>query len=186
MTNTLLAGFTSHWLRRESSMKTAEKNPQALRGCPQRPEPLERMARTILLDNKRGWKSTKIRPKVKCFLLTSALIELFGHVLRVSMSELAITHSSARIHRTDRRMLYCAIRCCISGGPYAVLRAAMGLMEAARCALHKTQKGGSKESALCFFRPSNTLPLRAVIPKQTAVDLAVASASMLPPKHVAS
>ena len=29
----------------------------------------------ILLDNKRGWKSTKIRPKVKCFLLTSPLIE---------------------------------------------------------------------------------------------------------------
>jgi len=32
----------------------------------------------ILLDNKRGWKSTKIRPKVKCFLLTSPLIELLG------------------------------------------------------------------------------------------------------------
>jgi hypothetical protein len=33
----------------------------------------------ILLDNKRGWKSTKIRPKVKFFfLLTSPLIELFG------------------------------------------------------------------------------------------------------------
>jgi hypothetical protein len=31
----------------------------------------------ILLDNKRGWKSTKIRPKVKCFLLTSPLIEPF-------------------------------------------------------------------------------------------------------------
>jgi transposase len=30
----------------------------------------------ILLNNKRGWKSTKIRPKVKCFLLTSPLIEL--------------------------------------------------------------------------------------------------------------
>ena len=30
----------------------------------------------ILIDNKRGWKSTKIRPKVKCFLLTSPLIEL--------------------------------------------------------------------------------------------------------------
>ena len=33
----------------------------------------------ILLDNKRGWKSTKIRPKVKCFLLTSPLIELRRH-----------------------------------------------------------------------------------------------------------
>jgi hypothetical protein len=32
----------------------------------------------ILLDNKRGWKSTKIRPKVKCFLLTSPLIEHCG------------------------------------------------------------------------------------------------------------
>jgi hypothetical protein len=31
----------------------------------------------ILLDNKRGWKSTKIQPNVKCFLLTSPLIELF-------------------------------------------------------------------------------------------------------------
>src|SRR5260370_36249606 len=33
----------------------------------------------ILLDNKRGWKSTKIRPKVKCFLLTSPLIEHCRH-----------------------------------------------------------------------------------------------------------
>src|SRR5437867_4494411 len=32
----------------------------------------------ILLDYKRGWKFTKIRSRVKCFLLTSPLIELFG------------------------------------------------------------------------------------------------------------
>ena len=35
------------------------------------------MQEQILLDNKRGWKSTKTRPKVKCFLLTSPLIEHF-------------------------------------------------------------------------------------------------------------
>jgi hypothetical protein len=35
------------------------------------------MQEQILLDNKRGWKSTKTRPKVKCFLLTSPLIELY-------------------------------------------------------------------------------------------------------------
>ena len=62
-------------------MKTAgRKTHKRYAGCPQRPEPLERESENkILLDNKRGWKSTKIRPKVKCFLLTSPLIELFRH-----------------------------------------------------------------------------------------------------------
>src|SRR5258705_5517121 len=60
------------------------KNPQALRGCPQRPEPLERNARTILLNSKGAENQqkfsrrrsvfvdfpsyrTKIQPKAKCF-----------------------------------------------------------------------------------------------------------------------
>src|ERR1035437_9815500 len=36
MTNVLLAGFTSHWHRRKSSMRTIPgEKPPALRGCPQ-------------------------------------------------------------------------------------------------------------------------------------------------------
>jgi hypothetical protein len=76
MTNVLLAGFTSHWLRRESSMKTAERKTHkrcaVVRSVP---SPWNGRREQILLDNKWGWKSTKIRPKVKCFLLTSPLIE---------------------------------------------------------------------------------------------------------------
>src|ERR1039457_893667 len=36
MTNVLLAGFTSYWHRRKSSMRTTQgERPPALRGCPQ-------------------------------------------------------------------------------------------------------------------------------------------------------
>jgi hypothetical protein len=77
MTNVLLAGFTSHWLRREWSMKTAERKTHkrcaVVRSVP---SPWNGRREQILLDYKRGWKSTKIRPKAKCFLLTSPLIEL--------------------------------------------------------------------------------------------------------------
>src|SRR5258708_11494770 len=59
MTNVLLAGFTSRWHRRKSSMRTTGEEPTSAtrhdttrRDCPQRPEPLERNARTILLDSK--------------------------------------------------------------------------------------------------------------------------------------
>jgi hypothetical protein len=76
MTNVLLAGFTSHGLRRESSMKTAERKTHK-RYALVRSVPSFGSGRReqILLDYKGGWKATKIRPKVKCFLLTSPLIE---------------------------------------------------------------------------------------------------------------
>src|ERR1039458_4656383 len=65
-------------------MKTTQgKRPPALRGCPQLrgvPSLRSGMQEQILLDNKRGWKSTKTRPKVKCFLLTSPLIEHCRHL----------------------------------------------------------------------------------------------------------
>jgi hypothetical protein len=78
MTNVLLAGFTSHWLRRKSSMKTAErKNHKRYAVVRSVPSLGNGRREQILLDNKRGWKSTKLRPKVKCFLLTSPLIEHF-------------------------------------------------------------------------------------------------------------
>jgi hypothetical protein len=91
MTNVLLAGFTSHWLRRKSSMRTTGENPQALRGCPQRPENLERNARTILLNSKGAENQQKNQPKVKCFLLTFLLtfllIELFGQVDKFRLAD---------------------------------------------------------------------------------------------------
>jgi hypothetical protein len=55
MTNVLLAGFTSHWHRRKSSMRTTGEEPTSatqLSAAPQRPEPLERNTRTILLNSK--------------------------------------------------------------------------------------------------------------------------------------
>jgi hypothetical protein len=79
MTNVLLAGFTSHWLRRESSHENRrEKTHKRYTVVRSVPSLWSGKREQILLDNKRGWKSTKIRPKVKCFLLTSPLIELFG------------------------------------------------------------------------------------------------------------
>src|ERR1700722_1832211 len=78
MTNVLLAGFTSHWLRRESSHENRrEKTHKRYAVVRSVPSLWSGKREQILLDNKRGWKSTKIRPKVKCFLLTSPLIELF-------------------------------------------------------------------------------------------------------------
>jgi hypothetical protein len=57
-------------------MKTAERKTHkrcaVVRSVP---SPWNGRREQILLDNKRGWKSTKIRPKAKCFLLTSPLIE---------------------------------------------------------------------------------------------------------------
>ena len=63
MTNVLLAGFTSHWLRRESSHENrrekTHKRYVVLRSVPSL---WSGKREQILLDNKRGWKSTKIRP----------------------------------------------------------------------------------------------------------------------------
>jgi hypothetical protein len=59
-------------------MKTAGRKPTIATRLSAAPRAFwSRKREQILLDNKRGWKSTKIRPKVKCFLLTSPLIELF-------------------------------------------------------------------------------------------------------------
>jgi len=81
MTNVLLAGFTSHWLRRESSHENRrEKTHKRYAVVRSVPSLWSGKREQILLDNKRGWKSTKIRPKVKCFLLTSPLIELFRSI----------------------------------------------------------------------------------------------------------
>jgi hypothetical protein len=79
MTNVLLAGFTSHWLRRESSHENRrEKTHKRYAVVRSVPSLWSGKREQILLDNKRGWKSTKNPAKVKCFLLTSPLIELFG------------------------------------------------------------------------------------------------------------
>jgi hypothetical protein len=56
MTNVLLDDFSNYWHRRKSSMKTTQEGETTgaarLSGTRQLPEPLERNAKTILLNSK--------------------------------------------------------------------------------------------------------------------------------------
>jgi len=68
MTNGLLADFTSHWLRRESSHENrreeTHKHYAVVRSVPSL---WSGKREQILLDNKQGWKFSKIQAKVRCF-----------------------------------------------------------------------------------------------------------------------
>jgi hypothetical protein len=76
MTNGLLDGFTSHWLRRESSHENRrEKNPQALCGCRSVPRIWSGKREQIPLDYK-GAGSQQNPAEGEVFLLTSPLMEL--------------------------------------------------------------------------------------------------------------
>src|SRR5580704_1822152 len=98
MTNVLLAGFTSHWLRRESSHENRrEKTHKRYAVVRSVPSLWSGKREQILLDNKRGWKSTKIRPKVKCFLLTSPLIELFRRFEETGEPRLICGHHPQKV-----------------------------------------------------------------------------------------
>jgi hypothetical protein len=70
MTNVLLAGFTSHWLRRESSHENrreeTDKRYAVVRSVPSL---WSGKREQILLDNKRGWKSTKNPPEGEVFFV---------------------------------------------------------------------------------------------------------------------
>jgi hypothetical protein len=76
MTNGLLDGFTSHWLRRESSHENRrEKNPQARRGCRSVPRGFGAESENKSRSIRRGAGSQQNPAEGEVFLLTSPLIE---------------------------------------------------------------------------------------------------------------
>src|ERR1700751_3454948 len=70
MTKAVLADFTSHWLRRESSHENrreeTHKHYAVVRSVPSL---WSGKREQILLDNKRGWKSTKNPAKGEVFFV---------------------------------------------------------------------------------------------------------------------
>src|SRR5258705_1795649 len=110
MTNVLLAGFTSHWLRRESSHENRrEKNPQALRGCPQRPEPLERKARTNPARLQAGLEIHKNPAEGEVFFVDfssyrtlQAPLDYFRFALKAGLGSPSVGVSSERAQRLSR------------------------------------------------------------------------------------
>src|ERR1035441_7241414 len=92
MTNVLLAGFTSHWHHRKSSMRTIPgEKPPALRGCPQlRSVPsLWSGMREQSCSISRGLKINKNSAEGEVFLVDfpSYRIELYGLNLLKQLAE---------------------------------------------------------------------------------------------------
>src|SRR5260370_9818611 len=95
MTNVLLAGFTSHWLRRESSHENRREETHKRYAVVRSVRRLWSGKREqILLDNKRGWKSTKNPAECEVFFVDFSSyrtlravpgdIEVFLEVLEVT------------------------------------------------------------------------------------------------------